>query len=75
MSEERFVADGRDRLLADPAVKAELESVISEIAARYDPLLKQAGLLSRLRLRRQMKREIESEIELRAPRAGVYVRA
>lgn len=75
MSEERLLANGRERLLADPGLQVELDLAIAEIEARYAPLLKKAGLLQRLRLRRQRKREIEREIEIRAPSAALYVRA
>lgn len=75
MSEERLLADGRDRLLADPGLQVELDVAVAEIEAKYGPLLKKAGFFRRLRLRRRMKREIEHEIELRAPRTALYVRA
>lgn len=75
MSEERLLADGRDRLLADPDLQYELDLAVAEIEARYAPLLKRAGWFRRLRLRRQLKKEIEREIELRAPSTALYLRA
>lgn len=74
MSESRIIADGRERLLADPELQAELDLAVSEIEARYAPLLQGAGFVRRLWLRRQMKREIEREVELRAPSTALYVR-
>lgn len=75
MSAERLLADGRERLLADPGLQAELDLAVAEIETRYAPLLENSGLFRRLWLRRQMKKEIAREIELRAPSEALYVRA
>jgi hypothetical protein len=75
MSKSRLLADGRQRVLSDPGVQFELDLAISAIEARYAPLLKEAGIIRKLRLRRQMKKDMEREIELRAPSMALYVRA
>ena len=75
MNEERLLADGRERLLADPGFQVELDLAVAEIEARYASLMKRAGFIRKLWLRRQMKREIKREIEQWAPSAALYVRA
>lgn len=74
MSAQRFIANGRERLLRDPRLREELERAVSEIEAKYAPLLQDAGFFRRVRLRRQMKEEIRREVELRAPSGALYVR-
>lgn len=75
LSQERLLVDGRERALRDPELRAELERAVAEIEARYAPLLERAGLLRRLVLRWRMRREVQRELELRAPRDALYVRA
>ena len=74
MRKSRFLADGRERLLRDAGLQAELDLAVADIEAKYAPRLKEAGFIRGLTLRRQMRREIEREIEQRAPGAALYVR-
>lgn len=75
MRQSRLLADGRERLLMDTDLQAELDLAVADIEAKYAPLLKEAGFIRRFELRRRMRREIEREIEHHAPRAALYVRA
>ncbi|HTM55231.1 MAG TPA: hypothetical protein VL175_14445 [Pirellulales bacterium] len=63
-----FLEDGwrRARAAAEAEIRAE---VLAEFAERLRP----AGWLERLRLRRQIKREIERRLEKIAPRHGQYL--
>lgn len=73
MTNSRLLADGRERLLKNPDLQAELDLAVADLEAKYAPVLKEAGFIRRLVLRRQMRREIEREIELRAPSAALYI--
>lgn len=73
MSSDRFVADGRERLLNDPAVRAELAAVSAEIEARYAPLLQRASFLERFFLRHRMEAELRRAVERLAPSDALYV--
>ena len=73
MSRSWFVADGRDRILGDPAAQAELAATIAEIKARYAPVLAGASFFRRLVLRSQLNREIGKAIEKYAPSVALYL--
>lgn len=75
MSPDRFLADGRDRLLNDPAVRAQLEAAATEIEARYAPMLRQASFLERFVLRHRMQAEVRQVVERLAPSDALYVAA
>lgn len=73
MSDSRFLPDGRERLLSDPAMRAELARARAEIEERYRPLLAEASLLERFRLRRRMQAEIRREEDRRVPSDALYL--
>jgi hypothetical protein len=75
MRKSRLLADGRERLLRGTGLQGEVDLAVADIEARYAPLLKKAGFIRRFKLLRQVRREIEREIEQRARSAALYVRA
>lgn len=70
-----FLPDGRDRLLADPELRAEVSRAIAAIKARYTDEMQGVGWIRSFQLRRRMKKEIRREIEIRAPRGALYLQA
>lgn len=74
MSRHGFVEDGRQR-----AVKGIWEDARQAVEAEYADQLKQAGWLRRaclrLRMCREIRRRVKSEIEDKAPRDGRYFRS
>ncbi len=57
--EEAFVADGKSRVI--PPSKEELARIRKEVEEKYADDLKGAGLWRRIKIRRQMKREVEEK--------------
>ena len=70
---DRFIADGRERLLQSPKLQAELDLAVAAIRERYAALLLTASPLRRLLLRYRMRREIRQAIEELAPHSADYV--
>src|SRR5262245_18179919 len=60
---EGFVADGRERLLQDPAAQAALEAEVARIESKYAELLAAAGWFRRLAIRHAMRSEIRQAVE------------
>jgi hypothetical protein len=67
-SQVPFLEGGR--ILARAAAEVEIRK---EVAAAYAEQLQMAGWFEALRLRREMKREIERRLEKIAPRHGLYL--
>ena len=67
----RFVKDGHRR-----ARRAIEQEVRAELEARYAEALQQANILQRLRIKRQINKEVAQEVARRvneqAPREGLY---
>lgn len=74
MSDERFVADGHERLTKSSEFRATREAVIASVQARYAEQLAGAGILRRLVLRLRMRREITHELAKLAPPDALYFR-
>jgi len=74
-SEERFVADGQQRLEASSGYREAHAAVVAAVRARYAEPLAGAGLLRRLALRTRMRREIAEELAKLAPSEAFYFRA
>jgi hypothetical protein len=75
MPEERFVDDGRERLMSTKEYSAARAEVIASVRARYAGPLASAGILGRLVLRFRMQREMAREIEKLAPRDALYLQS
>jgi hypothetical protein len=71
----RFVADGRERLLADPETQKQIADATRRVAEKYQGALAEAGFWKRLWLRWRMYREINREVEKIAPSRGLYAAA
>lgn len=74
MPEDRFVADGRERLMKTEEYRAAREAVIATVRARYTEPLAHAGFLRRLALRLRMQREMAREVAKLAPPEALYLR-
>lgn len=72
MSDERFVADGYERLTKSPEFRAARAEVIASVEARYAEHLAGAGVLRGLMLRLRMRREIAQELSKIAPPDALY---
>lgn len=75
MTKERFIADGRERLIATKEYRAARTEVIAAVRARYAAPLANAGFFGRLVLRFRMEREIAREIEKLAPTGALYLQS
>ena len=56
-----FVADGHERIQATIEYRQKVHAIQARIWARYQEQLTQATFLQRLRLHRQIRREIQAE--------------
>ena len=75
MSDERFVADGYERLTKSSEFRAARADVIAAVRARYAEPLAAAGILRRLALHLRMRREIAQELARLAPPDALYFRS
>lgn len=75
MPEERFIDDGRERLMATQEYRAARAEAIAAVRARYAAPLASAGFFGRLVLRFRMEREIAREIEKLAPTGALYLQS
>jgi hypothetical protein len=74
MSDERFVVDGYERLTSTSEYRAEREKIIAEVEARYAEPLAGAGVLRRIALLLQRRREIARKLAESAPPDALYFR-
>ena len=74
MSDDRFVADGHERLTKSSEFRAARSAVITSVQARYADQLAAAGILRRLMLRLRIRREIAQELAKLAPPDALYFR-
>jgi hypothetical protein len=63
----KIVAGGRKR-----AYEGSVARVRAEVEAKYAEELKTAGVWRRMRIRRNMQREMRERMERVAPRSGLY---
>ena len=75
MPEERFMADGRERLMQSEGYRTARAEVIAAVQARYSEDLASAGVFRRLVLRLRMEREMVREVAKLAPREALYLRS
>jgi hypothetical protein len=75
MPDDRFIADGRKRLMASKEYRAAHAEVIAAVRARYAESLASAGVFRRLVLRLRMEREIAREVAELAPPGALYLRS
>jgi len=75
MHDDRFIADGRKRLMASKEYRAARAEVIAAVRARYAESLASAGVFRRLVLRLRMEREIAREVAELAPPEALYLRS
>lgn len=73
MPDERFIADGRERLMKSDRYRQARAEVIATVRARYAESLASAGVFRRLVLRLRMEREIAREVARLAPRGALYL--
>lgn len=74
MSDERFVADGYERLTKSSEFQATRVEVIAAVRARYAEDLAGAGILRSLVLHLRMRREVAQELAKLAPPDALYFR-
>lgn len=75
MSNDRFIADGRERLMASKEYQAARAEVIAAVHARYAESLASAGVFRRLVLRLRMEREMVREVAELAPPGALYLQS
>jgi hypothetical protein len=75
MSKERFIADGRERLMKSDGYRKARAEVIATVRARCAESLASAGVLRRLVLRLRMEREVAREVAKLAPRGALYLQS
>ena len=75
MPEERFLADGRERLMKSEGYRTACAEVIAAVRARYSEDLASAGVFRRLVLRLRMEREMAREVDKLAPRGALYLQS
>lgn len=73
--EERFIADGRQRLEESSGCREAHAAAVAAVRARYAEPLARAGFLRRIALRMRMRREIAEEVAKLAPPEAFYFRA
>ena len=74
MPDERFVADGHERLAESSEFRMARAAVITSVQARYAEQLAGAGIFRRLVLRLRLRREIAQELSKLAPPDALYFR-
>ena len=75
MSKERFIAEGRERLMESKGYRAARAEVIAAVRARYAEPLASAGALRRLVLHFRMQHEIARETARLAPPEALYLQS
>ena len=75
MPKERFMADGRERLMESKGYRTARAEVITAVQARYSEDLASAGVFRRLVLRFRMGREVAREVDKLAPRGALYLQS
>jgi hypothetical protein len=75
MSDDRFIADGRERLMESKEYRAASTEVTAAVRSRYAESLAGAGVFRRLVLRFRMEREIAREVAKLAPRGALYLQS
>jgi hypothetical protein len=75
MSDERFIADGRERLMKSKEYQAAQAEIVAAVRARYSESLASAGIFRRLVLRFRMEREMEREVAKLAPPGALYLQS
>jgi len=75
MPDDRFIADGRERLMASKEYRAACAEVTAAIRARYAESLASAGVFRRLVLRFRMEREMAREVATLAPPGALYLQS
>ena len=75
MPDERFMADGRERLMKSKGYRTARAEVIAAVRARYSEDLTSAGVFRRLVLRLRMEREMAREVAKLAPRGALYMQS
>ena len=73
MAEDRFMADGRERLEQSEGYRAARAEITAAVRARYAESLARAGILRRLVLRLRMRQEIARELAEIAPPDALYL--
>ncbi len=73
MKKERIVSSGMCNLRDSPATRQRIDQAVAEIKAKYEPGMKQVGLIRRLVLWFMMKKAIRAEIEKIVPSKGCYI--
>jgi len=74
MPEERFIADGRERLMKSKGYSTARAEVSAAVRARYSEELASAGVFHRLVLRLRMEWEMAREVAKLAPPGALYLR-
>jgi hypothetical protein len=72
VSPNGIVADGASRGRNSPEYLTACAMIRFDVETEYEPLLAEAGLLRRLRLRMQMRRRIRREIDDLTPSRDLY---
>jgi hypothetical protein len=75
MPDERFIADGRQRLMRSEGYRAARAEVIAAVRARYSESLASAGVFRRLVLRLRMEREMAQEVARLASPGALYLQS
>lgn len=73
MADNRFMADGRERLEQSEGYRAARAEIIAAVRARYAESLARAGILRGLVLHLRMKREVARELAEIAPPDALYL--
>lgn len=75
MADDRFIADGYERLAKSEGYRAAHAEVIAAVRARYAESLASAGAVRRLVLLFRMEREIGRELDKLAPPDALYLQS
>jgi hypothetical protein len=75
MPDERFIADGRERLMKSDGYRTARAEAIAAVRARYAEALASAGVFRRLVLRLRMEREVAQEVAKLAPPGALYLQS
>jgi hypothetical protein len=70
--QDRFVADGHERLQGTIEYRQKVQAIQAGVQARYQEQLRQATFWQRFRLRWQIRREIEAECAALASDEALY---
>ena len=75
MSDERFVADGHERLTSSDEYKEARAAIVAAVQARYAEPLAGAGAFRRIVLLLRRRREISRELAKIAPPDALYLQS